>query len=100
MSSLKGINSYGHFVKTDQIKLHLIYEKWPQHFKAAANICCKPDHATDFYNSIVLCGMGGSATSCDILNDLVQSFGNRVSSTVLRGQHMPFYVNKHSLVML
>lgn len=102
MRSLRniGINSYSPIIGSDQAKLHLIYEKWPEHFKDAAKICCKPDHDADFYNSIVLCGMGGSATSCDILNDLVQSFSSRVPSTVLRRQHMPYYVNKHSLVIV
>ena len=57
----------------DQQRLYLVYEKWPEYFKHAANISCKLDHDGAFYKSVVLCGMGGSATSCDILHD-VNSF--------------------------
>lgn len=96
----RGVSNYSPIVMYDQGNLHLIYEKWPEHFRDAARIYCKPDHDVDFYNSIVLCGVGGSATSCDILNDLVQSFSARVPSIVLRRQYMPYYVNKHSLVIV
>jgi glucose/mannose-6-phosphate isomerase len=85
--------------KVDQERLHLIYDKWPVYFKDAEKIPCKLDHEPDFYESIILCGIGGSATSCDILNDLLHSFSN-VNSTVLKGQDMPFFVDKRSLVIV
>jgi glucose/mannose-6-phosphate isomerase len=85
--------------KIDQEQLHMIYEKWPEHFKDAANMHCKLDHDAEFYRSVILCGMGGSATSCDILNDLLQLYG-KISSTILRGHYMPFSIDKHSLVIV
>jgi glucose/mannose-6-phosphate isomerase len=83
----------------DQKRLYRIYEEWPYYFKESAALSCKLDHPADYYTSIVFCGMGGSATSCDILNDLLQSHTN-VYSTVLRGQHIPLSTNKHSLVVV
>jgi glucose/mannose-6-phosphate isomerase len=77
----------------------MAYERWPEYFKDAANISCKLDHDPGFYRSIVLCGMGGSATSCDILNELMQNF-SIVPCTVIRGQKMPSAVGKHSLVIV
>ena len=43
--------------------------------------------------------MGGSATSCDILNDLIHCYG-KTPSTVVRAQDIPSTVNKHSLVIV
>jgi glucose/mannose-6-phosphate isomerase len=83
----------------DQQRLYLTYEEWPKYFKDAANISCKLDREPDFYQSIVLCGMGGSATSCDILHDLIRAFST-VPSSVVRGQNIPYNVNKHSLVIV
>jgi len=89
----------GDIAKVDQDKVHLIYEKWPEYFKDAEKISCKLDHEPDFYESIILCGIGGSATSCDILNELMHSFSN-VACSVLKGQDMPFFVNKRYLVIV
>src|SRR5919197_2937342 len=83
----------------DQQRLYLTYEEWPKYFKDAANIYCKLDREPDFYESIVLCGMGGSATSCDILRDIIHTFST-IPSSVVRGQNMPYAVNKHSLVII
>jgi glucose/mannose-6-phosphate isomerase len=85
--------------KVDQERLFSIYEQWPGYFKDAANISCQLDHDPEFYESVVLCGMGGSATSCDILNDLIHCCG-MIPSTVVRGQVIPFSTNKHSLVIV
>ena len=82
----------------DQKLLHATYEKWPEHFKEATKISCKCDKEKDFYNSIFFCGMGGSATSCDILNGLIQCCGN-ISSAVVRGNNLPRFTNSHSLVI-
>jgi glucose/mannose-6-phosphate isomerase len=87
-------------LNVDQQQLYLIYEKWPEYFKDAANISCKLDHGPDFYESVVLCGMGGSATSCDILHDLIHLFSTIPAATVIRGQNIPHTVNKHSLVIV
>jgi glucose/mannose-6-phosphate isomerase len=77
----------------------MIYEKWPDHFKAAAAMRVRRDHEPSFYNFIALCGMGGSATSCDVLSDLLQSYGS-TPSVVLRGNTMPPYVGRRSLVII
>jgi glucose/mannose-6-phosphate isomerase len=86
-------------LNVDQQRLYLTYEEWPKYFKDAANISCKLDHEPDFYESIVLCGMGGSATSCDILHDFIHAFST-LPSSVVRGQIIPYNVNKHSLVIV
>lgn len=85
--------------KVDQARLHLIYEKWPLHFKQAAKIKCHLDHDTDFYQSVAFCGMGGSATSCDILNDIMQYYG-QIPSYVIRGQNVHSCINSRSLVIV
>jgi glucose/mannose-6-phosphate isomerase len=86
-------------LNVDQQRLYLVYEKWPDYFKEAANLSCSLDHEASFYESVVLCGMGGSATSCDILHDVIHLFSN-VPSTVIRGQNIPNKVNKRSLVIV
>lgn len=86
-------------LNVDQQRLYLIYEEWPKYFKDAGNISCKLDHESDFYESVVLCGMGGSATSCDILRDLLHTFST-IPSSVVRGQNIPYTINKHSLVIV
>lgn len=78
--------------------MHVIYEQWPDYFAKALELKALPDHDPDYYKSIVLCGMGASATSCDILNTLIHTFGN-VSSIVLRAGDLPSFLNKHTLVI-
>jgi glucose/mannose-6-phosphate isomerase len=86
-------------LNVDQRRLYQVYEKWPQYFSDASNISCKPDHEADYYESILFCGMGGSATSCDILHDIIGSFST-VPSAVNRGRNLPNSINKHSLVLI
>jgi glucose/mannose-6-phosphate isomerase len=83
----------------DQQRLYAIYQRWPDYFKEAAEIPCNITHDPDFYDSVVLCGMGGSATSCDIINDILHYSGCK-PSVVIRGQNMPTSVGKHSLVIV
>jgi glucose/mannose-6-phosphate isomerase len=83
----------------DQKRLYRIYEEWPYYFKESAAVSCTLDHPADYYTSIVFCGMGGSATSCDILNDVLQSHTN-VYSTVCRGQRLPLSTDNRSLVVV
>jgi len=85
--------------KVDQERLHLIYEKWPEHFKSASNIKAAPDHGSDYYDMVVFCGMGGSATSSDILQDLMNSYSNTISK-VVRGSSLPESTGKRSLVVV
>jgi len=82
---------YGH--------IYPIYEKWPEHFAKALTINAGCDHAPDFYRSIMLCGMGGSATSCDILGDLLHHYSN-TPTTVVRGQNLPVFADRNSLVII
>jgi glucose/mannose-6-phosphate isomerase len=83
----------------DQQRLCLVYEEWPRFFEDAAKLPCELNHPPDFYNSVVLCGMGGSATSCDILHDLLCS-NSTIPVTVIRGHKMPYNVNERSLVIV
>ncbi len=85
--------------KIDQSKIYLVYEQWPEHFRKAMKIEAKTDHDPNFYNSVIFCGMGGSATSCDILNELVQNFSNK-PSMVLRGEEVRSSANNRSLVII
>lgn len=86
-------------LKVDQAFVHKAYEKWPEHFKQASNIKAKSDHDASFYKSLVFCGVGGSGTSSDILHEVAHYSGN-ISSTVLKGEHIPEFVNKRSLVIV
>jgi glucose/mannose-6-phosphate isomerase len=83
----------------DQSQICRIYEQWPEHFKQAVGLKPRTDHSPDFYESIVLCGMGGSATACDIVSDSIHAFGD-IPSIVLRGQRIPSFVDKRSLVIV
>ena len=86
-------------LNVDQQRLCLVYEQWPRFFKDAAELSCELSHLPDFYNSVVLCGMGGSATSCDILHDLLCS-SSTIPVTVIRGHTMPYIVNERTLVIV
>src|SRR4249920_3443085 len=76
-----------------------VYKKWPEYFRDALKITCKPDHDPNYYKSVILCGMVGSGTSCDILNDIMRQIGS-IPSTVVRGENVPSFLDKHSLVIL
>lgn len=86
-------------IQVDQNRLYHIYEKWPQYFKEAAKVSCKIDHDPHFYESIILCGVGGSATSCDILSDILYSYSS-IPCYVVRGKNMPRTIDKKSLVIV
>jgi glucose/mannose-6-phosphate isomerase len=80
-------------------KLHLIYEEWPEHFRKAGKIQIKLDHDPDYYHSVIMCGMGGSATYGDILNDIMQ-YTSKMPSAVVKGQQLPFWVGKNTLALI
>jgi glucose/mannose-6-phosphate isomerase len=84
---------------TDQDALLRLYEDWPRHFAIASEIDCCPDRGADYYDCLFFCGMGGSATSCHILNDLNHFYGQKPSS-VLRGESIPRTVSNRSLVIV
>lgn len=80
-------------------KLYQIYAEWPLHFEHANNARCRLEHEREYYQSVLLCGMGGSATACDILNDILHSYGN-IHSLVIRGHIVPSYTNKNTLLIV
>jgi len=81
-------------------QIHRIYERWPEYFEDALCIpSSKLDHTPDFYNNLILCGMGGSATSCDIISDLLYSY-SKTKSSVVRGTDLPKTVDRRSLVIV
>jgi glucose/mannose-6-phosphate isomerase len=86
-------------IKFDESELYRIYQNWPQHFTAAQNISPKIDRDSSYYDSVMICGMGGSGTACDILNDLFERFGT-IPSISLRGKIVPSFLNKHTLVII
>jgi len=83
----------------DKNMLEGLYSKWPDFFNDALKFNCKLDHEPDFYESVILCGMGGSGTSSDILDDIMKKFG-LVPSTVARGDYVPNFLGRHSLVII
>lgn len=85
--------------KIDKRSLLEVYNRWPEYFRDALKITCKLDHDPDFYESVLLCGMGGSGTSCDILNDIMTRTGS-IPSTIVRGEYVPSFLEKHSLVIV
>ena len=83
----------------DKRTLQEVYNRWPEYFTDALKVTCKLDHDPDFYKSVLLCGMGGSGTSCDILNDIMKRSGS-IPSTVVRGATIPSFLQKNSLVIV
>lgn len=86
-------------LKVDQAFVHKAYEKWPEHFKQASKIKATSDRDGSFYKSLVFCGLGGSGTSCDVLHEVTRYSGN-LPSIVLKGESMPKFVDKRSLVIV
>lgn len=85
----------------DQKRLYSIYTNWHNHFRVALKHIDVPylSHPVEHYESIIFCGMGGSATNCDILQEIMNLHGT-VPSTTLRNQRMPSFVNDRSLVLI
>lgn len=83
----------------DTQKMYSVYDKWPEHFLEASKIAVKTDHDPGHYDLVVFCGMGGSATSSDILHDLMNSYSDTISK-VVRGSTLPESTGKRSLVVV
>jgi hypothetical protein len=60
---------------------------------------CKSEHGPDLYKSIILCGMGGFADACDIVNDIILANG-KIPAIVVRGHDVPSYVDRHTLALI
>nr|AFK24938.1 putative bifunctional glucose-6-phosphate/mannose-6-phosphate isomerase [uncultured archaeon] len=86
-------------LKIDQTFVHKAYEKWPEHFKKASRISASADHDSDYYDSLVFCGVGGSGTNCDILQDIVH-YDSSVPSVVVKGGRIPQFTNKRTLAIV
>ena len=86
-------------VKFDEAELYKIYELWPDHFTAALSVSSKTDRESSYYSSVIICGMGGSGTVCDVLNDLLETYGT-IPSMSLGGKIIPSHINKHTLVII
>lgn len=85
--------------KFDQNRLYYTYTQWPGYFKDALNLRSYLDHDAEYYEDVVFCGVGGSATSSDVLQEIMNTSGV-IPSTTLRGQPMPSYIGKRSLVIV
>src|ERR671919_759189 len=87
--------------KFDRKRLYSIYTAWNNHFKDALSLLGVPSlsHPVSSYESLVFCGMGGSATNCDILQEIMNVYGS-IPSTTVRGDQMPAFVNNKSLVIV
>jgi glucose/mannose-6-phosphate isomerase len=83
----------------DQNKLYNIYSDWPKYFEDSLKFSCVPRRPKDDYKALLLCGMGGSATSNDILYELMNIFGD-IPTFVLKGQMMPQFVDERSVVIV
>ncbi len=86
-------------IKFDKAELYRIYQNWPLHFTEAQSVTPKTDNESSYYNSILICGMGGSGTVCDVLGALLERFGT-VPSMSVTGKILPTYINKHTLVII
>lgn len=82
----------------DQHNLYRLYKKWPEHFREASKLKIAPVQGIDSYESIAFCGMGGSATAGDIMNDFLQNFSS-TPSVVIKGNALPKFVGRKSLVV-
>ena len=79
-------------------QLSSIYDSWPEHFSRALSLGVAVKRPANYYESIILCGMGGSGTSCDIINELLSNHG-KIPSTVVKGGTLPSSVNKYTLAL-
>jgi glucose/mannose-6-phosphate isomerase len=87
--------------RLDQRRLYEIYTKWPDYFRDAIQTfgSASISRPSTFYKSVVLCGMGGSATNSDILQVIMKTYGS-VPVTIVRDQKMPSFVDSRSLVIV
>lgn len=70
------------------------YQSWPS---LASETFEKEVFSTPIseYNRIVLCGMGGSAASCDVIRDWME----RLDIIVVKDYHLPKWVNNNDLII-
>jgi glucose/mannose-6-phosphate isomerase len=87
--------------RLDQRRLYKIYTEWPRYLRDASRLLNQVpfSRSPTCYESVVLCGMGGSATSCDIIQEIMNACGS-IPAFVIRDLKMPSYVNSGSLVIV
>jgi len=83
--------------EVDSQGIHKVYENWPEIAKKAFNDKIKP-LTLENIDHIVLAGMGGSGTICDILKSILSQTPIHVD--IVKGYHLPRTVNSNSLVVL
>ena len=87
--------------RLDQRRLYEIYTGWPAYFRDALRFLdiVSQSRSPSYYESVVFCGMGGSATNCDILQEIMNMYGS-LPAISLRSQKMPSFINSRSLVIV
>jgi len=88
---------YSMIEEVDSQGIHKVYENWPQIAKKAFNDKLKPLNLENI-DYIILAGMGGSGTICDILKSILSQTPIHVD--VVKGYHLPKTVNSNSLVVV
>ena len=88
---------YSLIEEVDSQGIYKVYENWPQIAKKAFNDKLKP-LTLENIDHIILAGMGGSGTICDILKSILSKTPIHVD--IVKGYHLPKTVNSHSLVVL
>ncbi len=83
--------------KLDRSRLHLIYENWPAHCKKAYQIDVNVPEIPDI-EEVVYAGMGGSATTGDILQDWLRS-SIEIPFHVVKDYHLPKFADKNTFVI-
>jgi len=89
--------NYSMIKEIDSQGIHKVYENWPEIAKKAFNAKLKPLDLENI-DHIILAGMGGSGTICDILKSILSKTPIHVD--IVKGYHLPKTVNSHSLVVL
>ena len=83
--------------KYDSSHMYEIYDLWPQLAKIAYE--SKQDVLIlDDIDHVVLAGMGGSGTVCEVLSAILSK--TSIHTTVVKGYHLPKTVNKKTLVII
>ena len=80
--------------KQDSLSLCLTYDNWPRYCKEA--YAMKVDFDYNDVNQIIFTGMGGSATSGEIISYL---FNHEKPMKIVKGYHLPNGIDNRSLVV-
>ncbi|MGQ9780711.1 MAG: bifunctional phosphoglucose/phosphomannose isomerase [Nitrososphaeria archaeon] len=94
MNEQKEIVSERQISKYDRSNILGDYRRWPTLAQEALE---REVYAAEASNvgRIVLCGMGGSAASCDVVRNWV----NKIDVVVIKGYHLPRWVGRSDLII-